>query len=267
MKNIYIIVAISAIFLSGCSENKEDNSVKIDTTVSSKTIVTQKQEAVSPKQNIHSESLVNNVEAQHTGTVVESKNVVGYTYVKVNENGNMYWVAGPETTLVNGEKISFKEQMVLKNFKSKALNRSFDSLIFATALVSGNIKKNDFDSCASSTKQVTAQTEQKISVAKISDGYTVEELYSKKESLRNKTVKVNAKVVKVSKNIMKKDWIHIQDGTGGKSTNDLVVTATNSTVSVGDIVTIEAVANIDVDFGYGYFFPLILQEAKFTALK
>ncbi|WP_054696018.1 hypothetical protein [Geotalea toluenoxydans] len=43
------------------------------------------------------------------------------------------------------------------------------------------------------------------------NAYTVEELYSNKESLDNKAVAVKGKVVKVSAGIMGKNWIHVQD--------------------------------------------------------
>ncbi|MCK9454472.1 MAG: hypothetical protein M0Q20_04895, partial [Sulfurimonas sp.] len=105
-----------------------------------------------------------------------------------------------------------------------------------------------------------------ISVAKNRDGYTIEELYAKKDALKDKNVKINAQVVKVSKNIMGKDWIHLQDGSGSAGTNDIIATAVNSTVQVGDTVTTNGVVKTNVDLGYGYNFSVLIEEAKFTSL-
>ena len=63
-----------------------------------------------------------------------------------------------------------------------------------------------------------------IKVEPLKDGYTIEQIYSKKSSLQSKTVKVRGKVVKVNENIMGTNWIHIQDGTGKDGTHDLLIT-------------------------------------------
>ena len=60
---------------------------------------------------------------------------------------------------------------------------------------------------------------------------------------------------------MKRNWIHIQDGTGDENSYDLVVT-TNDEVKVGDVITAEGKLAVDKDFGAGYFFPVIIEEAK-----
>ena len=89
------------------------------------------------------------------------------------------------------------------------------------------------------------------------------EVYKKKSSLAGKTVSVRGKVVKVSKNIMGNNWVHIQDGTGAadKGTHNLVVT-TNDDASVGDVVTATGIIAPDKDFGYGYKYEVIMEQAE-----
>lgn len=93
---------------------------------------------------------------------------------------------------------------------------------------------------------------------------TVADLYAKKQELNGKVVTIQGEVVKVSDGIMGKSWIHIQDGTGGKETSDIVFTSTTQTAKVGDRVTAKGTVSVDKDFGYGYFYSVIVEEATFS---
>jgi hypothetical protein len=60
---------------------------------------------------------------------------------------------------------------------------------------------------------------------------------------------------------MKKNWIHLQDGTDFSGKFDLAVT-TDSEVKVGDNITVEGVITLDKDFGFGYFYEVLMEDAK-----
>lgn len=108
-----------------------------------------------------------------------------------------------------------------------------------------------------------ATTEQiKVEKAKGAGAVTVSEAYEKAGKLDKKTVVVRGKVVKVSKGIMGKNWVHLRDGSGdpGKGTNNLVVT-TKGDPNVGDVVTAEGTLYKDKDFGAGYKYQVIVEEA------
>ncbi|MDQ1245345.1 MAG: hypothetical protein QG565_1686, partial [Campylobacterota bacterium] len=218
---------------------------------------------------------------QHIAKVLETVNGGGYTYAKVDESGNVYWIAGPQTNIAAGNTISFLEQMVMTDFTSKALNKTFDQILFVSAIVPTGGKSAQSSTAQPAQGQAGADAHancnhdkelklepvvSNIKIAKNANGYTIEELYTKKATLKDKSVKVNAKVVKVSKNIMGKDWIHLQDGSGAAGTDDIIATAANSTVQVGDSVTTNGVIKVDIDLGYGYKFPVLIEEAKFTKL-
>jgi hypothetical protein len=102
----------------------------------------------------------------------------------------------------------------------------------------------------------------KVEKAKGPDAYTVSEAYEKAGKLDKKTVVVRGKVVKVSKGIMGKNWVHLRDGSGdpGKGTNNLVFT-TQDVPSVGDVVTAKGTLYKDKDFGAGYKYQVIVEEA------
>jgi hypothetical protein len=102
----------------------------------------------------------------------------------------------------------------------------------------------------------------KVEKAKGADAYTVSETYEKAGKLDKKTVVVRGKVVKVSKGIMGKNWVHLRDGSGdpGKGTNNLVFT-TKDVPKVGDVVTAKGTLYKDKDFGAGYKYQVIVEEA------
>ncbi len=95
---------------------------------------------------------------------------------------------------------------------------------------------------------------------------TIDAVYKDKTKLEGKQVTVKGKVVKVNNGIMGRNFLHIQDGTGGKDTNDLSVTSTQ-TANVGDQVTVAGKVTLNKDFGAGYTYPLIVEEASVTPGK
>ena len=62
---------------------------------------------------------------------------------------------------------------------------------------------------------------------------------------------------------MGKNWVHVQDGTGGSGTNDLTVT-TNATAAVGDTVLVRGKLGADKDFGFGYKYDILIEDAALT---
>lgn len=97
-------------------------------------------------------------------------------------------------------------------------------------------------------------------ITKAKSGYTVEELYAKKAELKGKKVAVRGKAVKFNAGIMGRNWIHLQDGSGKQGANDITVT-TNQNAKVGDTILVTGVLATDKDFGGGYKYEVILEEA------
>lgn len=99
----------------------------------------------------------------------------------------------------------------------------------------------------------------KGSITKAKGGYTVAELYAKKAQLNGKKVSVRGKVVKVNPQIMGKNWLHLQDGTGAPGTNDITIT-TSQNATMGDVVTATCTMAVNKDFGAGYKYDVILEN-------
>ena len=116
-----------------------------------------------------------------------------------------------------------------------------------------------------SGKAVVPFVELKVAKASGENGYTVADIFGKAASLKGKKVKIKAQVVKFSPEIMGKNWLHLQDGTGDplKNTHDLVVTTTGK-AEKGAIVTVEGVLAADKDFGAGYKYAVIVEDVAIT---
>jgi hypothetical protein len=98
-------------------------------------------------------------------------------------------------------------------------------------------------------------------IVKPKGGKTVQEVYQDKAKLNGKTVTLRGKVVKYNEAIMGKNWLHLRDGTGKEPSNDLTVTS-QAKANVGDTVLVEGIVALDKDFGAGYRYDVIIEDAK-----
>jgi membrane-bound ClpP family serine protease len=70
------------------------------------------------------------------GTVVETMDSGGYTYLCVKNAGEKVWAAIPKTEIKVGQEVTLIPGMTMKNFTSKTLNRTFDAIVFSRGLTS-----------------------------------------------------------------------------------------------------------------------------------
>jgi len=214
-----------------------------------------------------------------SGTILETMEAAGYTYMRLQTANGETWAAVNQTKVRKGDSVTVVDAMVMDGFESKTLNRKFDRIVFGR-LVSGEMATADpaavpagsappqmlaalaaQHSGAASGPADTAPI--KVSKAEGPDGRTVAEVYADKTALKDKQVSVRGKVVKYNPGIMGRNWLHIRDGSGSRETkdDDLTVT-TQDAAAVGDIVLVKGVLHLDRDFGAGYSYPVILEDAK-----
>ncbi len=200
-----------------------------------------------------------------TGKVVETMDSGGYTYVQIENSGKKTWVAVPSTKVVKGQNISFFPGVEMQNFESKTLNRTFDSIIFSGGVVKQAGMDSGMKSPGSKGSAVTSTEKIKVEKAAGPNAYTIAEIYKNGSKLENEKIVVKGKVVKVSAGVMKKNWIHLQDGSGDAKTgnNDLVMTS-NDLPAVGDVVTASGTLYNNKDFGSGYKYKVIIENTSIT---
>jgi hypothetical protein len=221
-----------------------------------------------------------------TGTILETMDAAGYTYMLIDSGAGKTWVAIPATTVEQGATVTYYTGMIMENFTSKTLDQTFDAVVFSPGLTdetvqpAGQAAADDSFSAAikaeksavipdaamalsaGSAGAIAPLEEISIEKATAENGYSVEEIFTKAKELAGKKVQVHGKVVKFSPMIMGKNWIHLQDGTGDpmQNSHDLVVT-TGETVAVDSIITIEGILAAEKDFGAGYKYAAIVEDA------
>lgn len=195
------------------------------------------------------------------GTVAETMNAGGYTYVLLDTGNDKFWVAATETTVAVGDKVTVPRGMMMSDFFSKTLNRKFDRIYFVEGIypATAGLQVDRHASAGGENVRTHVADAQVEAVPKAEGGYTVNEILTKSADLKGQTVKVRGRVVKYVPDIMGANWLHIQDGSGG----DLAVT-TEDSAAKGDDVLVEGVLSVDKDFGAGYVYPAILEKAKVT---
>jgi len=229
------------------------------------------------------------------GEVLEVLEGGGYTYLKVRTGSGDLWAATSKVKVDVGATVVVPRGTKMTDFQSKALGRTFKSIFFVEA-IKGTVPVNPVKPASPSASGPTsapqsgpssatagapnpheekavspgANTEKpKVEVSGLAvpkGGHTVAQIFAQKTGLSGKAIKVRGAVVKVNNQIMGKNWVHIQDGSGeiSKSNHDLTVT-TKAEVKVGQTVVVEGTLVTDKDFGAGYAFAVIVEDAQITA--
>jgi hypothetical protein len=185
-----------------------------------------------------------------TGTALATMKADRYTYVQVDTGTEKVWAATPEFRGKVGDTVVVPKGLAMQNFHSKTLERDFEVVYFVGAItVAGNnqgpsqVAKTSFMHPPKSGNGSKAQIEVS-GIKRAKDGKNVAEIFAGRGELAGKQVMVRGKVVKFLPQIMGKNWLHLQDGSGSEGTNDLTVTTT-TTVNVGDVVLVSGVVSVD----------------------
>jgi hypothetical protein len=166
-----------------------------------------------------------------------------------------------------GDDVTVLQGVPMPDYHSKTLDRTFDMVYFAPSIVVAGAEQPAGGMPADPLlthkgRTVVETTDVDLSgITPAEGGQAIADLFAGKTELAGKPVKVRGKVVKFSSNIMGKNWLHLQDGTGESGTNDLAVT-TSATVQKGDTVIASGTLVIDKDFGYGYVYDVIIEDAE-----
>lgn len=194
-----------------------------------------------------------------TGEVLETRDVVPYTYLRLKTDQGEQWAVVDKTTLTKGSTVSVEAQMVMDNFESKTLGKTFTSIVFGSLAGAPAALSNPHEGVA----QVAPVAVAKLAKASGSNAYTVADLYAKAGQLNNKPVRLSAKVVKFSADIMGKNWLHLQDGSGSAVTQNHDILATSSaTAQIGDVLVVSGTLRANVDLGMGYSYKVLIENAK-----
>jgi hypothetical protein len=191
--------------------------------------------------------------------------------VKVKGKGGEYWLAAPSMNALPGETYRYQGGMMMKDFHSRELDRTFDEILFVDVLFG-----EDETGMALGQGMMTEQgmmtghgmppgsvvMEQKsdVTVDRVEGTVTISELFADPGSFEGRSIRVRGEVVKFNPAIMERNWVHLQDGTEHQGKFDLTAT-TRESFQVGSVVTLEGIIALNLDFGYGYTYEILLEEA------
>lgn len=185
-----------------------------------------------------------------------------YTYLLAKKDNQDLWLAVSRMQVETGSSYYYQDGLAMSNFKSQELDRVFDKIIFIEELFSSPPTGNEDSHSTDFGHTATVSSEKNvISVDVAEGGISIADLYSEKKSYSGKIVRIRGIVAKYNPEIMERNWIHLQDGTDFEGQFDLTVTSDVS-VNTGDIVTFEGIITLDKDFGYGYFYDVIMEQGR-----
>ena len=241
MKLTFTTLSILSVLLLLSCQKKEDEP---------------KKQLVQPEQSIQANADV------HTVVVQEVIQASAYTYLNVKEKDRNYWIAINKREVGKGETISFAGGLEMKNFQSKELQRTFETIYFVNRIDSNEPSLPAGHPSIDMSHGMKPVIDKKdISIEPAESGITIGELFSNRDSYANKTVLIKGQVTKVNRAIMGKNWVHLQDGTSDSGSYDLTVT-TQEEVNPGDIVAFEGTIALNKDFGAGYKYDVLMEDAK-----
>lgn len=209
------------------------------------------------------------------GTVVERLDVPTYTYLRIRTPRGDAWAAIPTNPVAVGTEVTVLNGMPMTKFESKTLKRTFDVIVFGTGVqgagapsaapTEAGASNPHVGNGATAVDEDATLDEVKVARATGPNAHTVAEVVEQRAALKNKTVTIRAKVVKVTAGVMGRNWLHIRDGSGTAAarSNDLVITTTDE-AQIGDEVMVTGVVHPDRDLGSGYVYVVLVEDAKLT---
>lgn len=230
MKLLYIVI-ISAFLVSSCKNNRETYSP------------------------------LSNNSSIHKVSVKEILQGGNYTFLLVVENKEEYWMAVSRTDTKVKDVVYYENALLMKDFESKELNRVFDRILFVDNIShSPQISKSTAKDSLHQVKKKNIPEKLDIKVDPAPGGITIGELLKNRADYANKTVVIRGQVVKINKNIMDRNWVHLRDGTSHEGKSDLTFTSLEE-VNVGDVITFKGTVALEKEYGAGYNYPIVVESA------
>ncbi len=184
-----------------------------------------------------------------------------YTYLRIDNNNEEIWIAITKQDIKEGSTVYYKEGLKMENFTSPELKRTFEAVYFVQEISDQPIKAKMPEELMGSEPKKPVLSKLDIKIEQPEGGISIGELYAKRNEYSAKKVKVKGQVTKVNIAIMERNWIHLQDGTSEGKDFDLTITTTHEP-KVGDVVTYSGTLTLNKDFGSGYSYELLLEDAS-----
>lgn len=197
----------------------------------------------------------------HAVQILDTLNGSRYSYLKVIEEGKEFWLATLKAEYQIGKDYRFQKGLYKTDYYSTEFDRSFKEIYLVSDLrpAFSTAQEQALDRMFQPNGQKQAKAPSETELVPQEGSISIKELIQNADSYVGKEVQLTARVVKINANIMDRHWLHLQDGSFDSF--DMVATS-QTAVPNGHSVTIKAILNRDVDFGAGYSYDLILENAE-----
>ena len=207
-----------------------------------------------------------------SGEVLEVKNVPNFTYLRLKTKNGEVWAAVVTAPVKKGATVTIENYSIMQNFHSKELKKTFSTILLgrlggsaesaAGSAPAGMPERHVLGAANATLGKEKEADDIHVPKATGDDARTVAEVMTKGAELKGKQVQVRGKVVKYNPGIMGKNWVHLRDGSGSAAdnTNDILVTTADE-AKLGDVVTAKGIVRTDKDFGAGYTYKVLIEEA------
>jgi hypothetical protein len=225
------------------------------------------------------------------GTVLETISVPNYVYLRLaTSDGTEQWAAVNEAEIRVGQRVQVRDAQLMEKFTSNTLKRTFERIYFG-ALVSPGDQSKDTAAGATPNPHVASDATaadasnlhgmpganphadptamgDNVAVGQISkasgpQGKTIAQVFAEAPRLTGKVVRVRGVVVKSTPKVMGRTFLHLRDGSGSKTAEDFDLAVTTPALpAVGTTVLLEGTVKTNVDFGSGYRYRVLLEDAR-----
>jgi hypothetical protein len=256
---ILLVLLILMAQACGSKQSAEDKKVSMDD------VFSEINSNISDNNNAHSheeESTTTKI-----GIVKEVLNTTRYSYLELEGDGNEnYWIAISKQAVEIGDQIMFQDGILKKNFESKEFNRVFETIYLVSRFQRITSGQNN-SAGKVDDKTITGNNNPSVNGTDNAEQFKPKEgevsiaaILSAPQDYNEKTVKVSGKVFKVNYNIMGKNWVHIRQNSGSNK-QELTITTSEQVMENQD-VTFEGHINLNRDFGAGYVYDVIMEDAR-----
>ena len=194
----------------------------------------------------------------HQVEVVEVLQAERYTYLKVKEKLNTFWIATKKLEAKVGESYLYQGGLMKTNFESVEHKRTFDKIYLVSEIINANAHPGG----SMETEHTHTHDVAIAATPNIKGALKLSVLMANKSKYKGQKILVAGTCVKANYGIMNKNWYHIQDGSkaDGKVC-DFTITSDDN-IPLGAPVAFEGVLRLNKDFGAGYVYELIMENGK-----
>ncbi len=243
---LHLIISIAAILMVACGSKPK--------------VITSEASSGDPGYNtapVHDADM-NNANDIHKVVCLDFLQAEKYTYLQVEEHGEQFWIAVPKRDVEKGKTYYYTGGLKKNNFRSSEFNRVFETLY----LVSGVTESEPYAGSSALDEAYAEHSGQNpaeapVNVAPREGDVKISELFENRTKYDGMVVSVTGKCVKINRMIMGRNWVHIEDGS---MKGDLTITTTDD-VPVGTVATLSGTIGLNKDFGAGYRYEVIMENA------